>query len=301
MNINVNSLCFDPDDILDSGPTVGAYLLDGYGNQISSTDGSLNVNVTNPIEFSPSYLNEDGYLIVDIADVSLSVDISYEYAEGSNFSAGDIGAFVLGVDENGDYRPFRFEGDELLVKSSYDSSLLNEDGYLYVDFASSLLNADGYLNVNLAAPIEFNVDNNFEWDFDAAFTGGVTSLAGVVRDDVLSAGAGVSADGDVTVLRVDNYGALWTNPSSNVGILTTLASVGTSAATLLSSEFAGRRKIIIQNTCGNAPIYIGSAGVTAADGLKIPKGDSVELEIGPDVSLYVIAPQSTNVRVLELA
>lgn len=310
MNIVKNKLCFDPTSLTDND-VVGSFLLDGYGNQISSIDGSLNVNVTNPItldssylnedgylfvdfaddvevivNFNPSYLNEDGYLIVDIGTPEFTVSLDSEYASGSDHTLGDIGQFVLGVDENGDYVPFSFEGNELLVKATLDASLLNEDGYI---------------NVNLASPVEVNVDNNFEREFDAAFAGGTIAQVGAVRDDVLSSGAGVSTDGDVTVFRVDAMGSLWTNHASNVGILTTLASVTDTPAALLASNLAGRRKVIIQNTCGGGVVYVGDSSVTTSNGLMIPKGASAEFEIGPDVNLYIVGTGSSNVRVLEMA
>ncbi len=53
----------------------------------------------------------------------------------------------------------------------------------------------------------------------------------VIRDDVLVAGADVSADGDYTWLRVGNNGALWVQQNTGTGSISTSQSVTTTTST----------------------------------------------------------------------
>jgi len=84
-------------------------------------------------------------------------------------------------------------------------------------------------------------------------------------------------------------------------IASSAASVNTTAAALVGSALAGRRRLLIQNLGANA-IFLGGASVTTSNGIRIPAGANVELEIGAAVNLHsVCASGSADVRILEMA
>lgn len=67
---------------------------------------------------------------------------------------------------------------------------------------------------------------------------------------------------------------------------------------------AARKKIIIENVSTNAnkAIYVGDSAVTTSSGVRLSAGSSIELEVGPSVSVYAIgAVAACDVRVLEIA
>lgn len=110
----------------------------------------------------------------------------------------------------------------------------------------------------------------------------------------------LSATGDRYDLLGDLYRRTWVNTSRNVAMLNSAATVTTTAAQVLASPLAGRREVTIQNE-GSQAVYIGSsAGVTAANGIKVSKNSSATFEWGEDIDIFMIAASgSQDVRFLE--
>lgn len=70
---------------------------------------------------------------------------------------------------------------------------------------------------------------------------------------------------------------------------------------LPTSPLAGRRELIIQNV-GDKPIYIGESGVTTSSGIKVDKGSTLVLEVGPSIAIYgITAAGSCDIRIAEIA
>lgn len=80
-------------------------------------------------------------------------------------------------------------------------------------------------------------------------------------------------------------------------------SVGQTATALGSDGFTSRSKIYVFNAGGGGPLRIGSAGVTAANGLTIASNAAAtEIPTPQGLAVYAISENGTNtVRVLEIA
>jgi hypothetical protein len=80
------------------------------------------------------------------------------------------------------------------------------------------------------------------------------------------------------------------------------ANVTTTESQLASSPLTGRLRIEIQNL-GSNDIYIRqAAGVTSANGLKIPKGSSYEQALDAGAAVYAIAGAGTaDIRIAQYA
>ena len=112
----------------------------------------------------------------------------------------------------------------------------------------------------------------------------------------------VSASNDRFDLLGDMFRRVWVNDSPNIGSNHEDVDVTTTAAEVVATPLTGRKRILIQNR-GTAPIYLGnSAGVTAANGIAIPRRTSFESPWGEDLDIFLIAGSGTqDVRILELA
>lgn len=79
-------------------------------------------------------------------------------------------------------------------------------------------------------------------------------------------------------------------------------SIAITATPLVASALAGRKSILIQNV-GNKEAYLGcDASVTTTNGIKLPKGASVELNFDDSVALHAIADGgATDFRIIEAA
>ncbi|MDX1409682.1 MAG: hypothetical protein R3330_16150, partial [Saprospiraceae bacterium] len=77
--------------------------------------------------------------------------------------------------------------------------------------------------------------------------------------------------------------------------------VGTSAIQLTGPEnrLRGRREVRIQNL-GGGTVYIGDSGVTTSDGLCIPSGDILTLNVLDYGDIWIVGDANADVRVLEL-
>lgn len=132
--INKNKLVFDPADVSNSD-FVGSYVLSSDGTKITSTNVSgkdgLDVNVINAslvvtatdLDIRNLSAAQDNVAISDgvdtlaiNADGSINVQATFDYAEDSVASSGDVGAYVLSVRQDtlasstsasGDYQSFK--------------------------------------------------------------------------------------------------------------------------------------------------------------------------------------------------
>jgi hypothetical protein len=107
----------------------------------------------------------------------------------------------------------------------------------------------------------------------------------------------VNADGSINV-----QGDLSVDDRQNTANLAQNVAISTTAVALPATPLANRERMVIQNL-GPNDIEIGPAGVTFGAGLNIPKGDSIELWVGPANAVYAICNtgKSANVRILELS
>lgn len=288
------------------GAEIAAYLRTGT-EALTSTSGSLNVNVTNTVTVSATDLdirdldaaqdniaisdgtdtlaiNADGSINavvtatnLDIRDLSSASDsvlavTQFQYAEDSAHSSGAIGAFVMAVRNDA--------GTALAADGDYTPFQTDSTGALRVSGTLSVTEQDVYAEDSAHS--------------DGALGGYVLS----VRQDAYA--SSTSADGDYQSFKTDLFGRLWTNISANSAIATGAASVTTTSGLLVAAN-AGRRRILVQNL-GSKKVYLGASGVSSSSGIMLAQSGSVELEIGPALALHAVAESGTqDVRYLQLA
>ncbi len=101
----------------------------------------------------------------------------------------------------------------------------------------------------------------------------------------------------------NEYGAVVRSIQAGCGesVVSAQVSVGNAATQVTAaSPNAYRRKVRVKPLFSN--IWIGPSGVTVGNGYHVSDGESVELELGPGLALYAIAPSgaTATVHVLEL-
>lgn len=222
---------------------------------------------------------EDGTLLThttiglkEALDVNIT-QTSGQYAEDSASADGDIGNFMLAV------------------RHDADTSLVGTDG----DYGALQLDSLGRLKV--AADI--SVVNGFEKAEDSAHVSG--DIGGYMLAVIQGTLAASAADGDYGSVKTDLLGRAWVNRSGQTAAYGAV-SVTTSATDIIATDLANRIKVIVQNI-GGRKAYVGSnASVTAANGIELTPGSSVELEVGPSVNLHAIAVGgATDFRYFEVA
>ena len=96
----------------------------------------------------------------------------------------------------------------------------------------------------------------------------------------------------------------WVVDMANTTILSGPVTVTTSSTALPASALAGRRRVVIQNRDVSVSMFIGGCSgtvVTTSNGLEMPAGSVLALELGPGVSICgIVASGTLNARVLEL-
>lgn len=86
----------------------------------------------------------------------------------------------------------------------------------------------------------------------------------------------------------------------NGTILTTAVSVATTATALPTTPLANRKTAQIQNL-SNQTLYLGGSGVTTANGLQIPAGETESIDLGTVVLYGIVATSTANVIVMEIS
>lgn len=192
-----------------------------------------------------------------------------EYNEDSPHTSGDVGLHMLTVRQ-----------DTLASSTSADG-----------DYAS--LKVDSLGRLYTTTTLDSTVAD------DDADAGNPIKVGGRAVSGALTA---LSASNDRYDLLGDLYRRTYVNSGANIAISNTQDDVTTTAAEVLASPLAGRRFVTIQNE-GNRNVYVGSsAGVTAANGIKISRNSSATFEWGEDINIFMIAQNGTqDVRFLEQA
>lgn len=296
-----------------------ADLADGYGNQVSSTGGSLNVNITNSAANEGLYFDNTMWVSGNLGRETLAVRHDAE----TTIAAADGYYAPLQLDA---YGRLKVDAQVTLVPQS---EFYEEGAHLFTD---PLMHVGTVVKTDAAAlPNSNNTYSSFFVDgygqlkvvanFDPTLisNGELKVVLDSVADDAPDAYNPIkvgsrSAPGPLTPLSNSNdradlisdlYRRIYINDSSNIGLQSNDAgAISANTATQIAvTALGGRRRMIVQNRA-KFSVFLGQTGVTVNSGLEIRGGQSMNLDIGPDVPVFIIAAQnivSGDVRVFELA
>lgn len=307
--INKDKLIFDPADLAASDD-VGAYLRASDGTLLTHTDvggkKALDVNVANAIDVEISHLDDsikigDGVDFLAInADGSINAVVSATNLDIRDLTFATDKVDVTGSEVSLDAATLAALENINAVVTATDLDIrdLNhaQDNVAIAQGGNTMVvNADGSINVNADISV---VNGSDKVEDSAHVSGDIGTYVLAVREDTLA--SSTSASGDYASFKVDALGRLYTNDVAQDALFSTV-SVAITATDLVASELANRRKMLIQNV-SNRTIFLGESTVTAANGLRLSAGSSIELEVGPQINLYAIAVGGTaDVRILQLA
>ena len=302
----------DADTIADSD-SVGAFL--------RASDGTL---------LTHSDVGGKKALDVSIADgVNVEVDLSHI---DDSVRLGDGTAFFTSTSENGDIALDVHLSNSSIAVTAVDLDIRDlAFATDKVDVSGSEVSLDA---ATLAALETINAVQSGVWDI-----GTVTTLTGITNDvniadggnsitvdaidldirDLTAASDSVQSnmfDGAGTALTSTLVGgdqALDVNISNEISVndaaladtailsaADTLAAAGT-AETVVAANLAARKYLLVRNN-DNRVMYIGAAGVTAANGFPVSPGSYLEMRAGASVDVYYNSEKSGHaIRTLELS
>lgn len=295
-------LGFDPTDAdsIAASAKIGSYLIGASGTVIGNVGDALKVSIS-------------------------SVDFSYDYAEDSAHSSGDVGAFMLAVRQDTLANSTSADGD-------YAAFKLNQKGELYVHDTDVLAALGGTLAVSgtvelgattLAALETITVlqgtspwvigDGGGSITVDGTVELGATSLAALetielgattlaaLESITVQNGSGASAvniqDGgnSITVDFIDP-------DLADTAIQNTATAVTATVGPIVASALANRKDVFVANMGANI-VYFGKSAVTAANGFPLFKNEKIQARIGSSVAPGVICDtgKTADIRVMELS
>jgi hypothetical protein len=273
---------------LSESDNVGAYLRSADGTLLTHTDvggkKSLDVNVANSVTVTATNLDiRDLAFATDKVDVSGSVVAldapTLAALENITVSATDL-----------DIRNLDYSLDNVAIKGSTGNQLV--------------VNADG--SINVLADISL-VSGSDKAEDAAHASGDIGTYVLAVRQDTLA--SSVSADGDYGSFKLNSLGALYVEVAKSAvpthsAWKTSQNTVNATAELIVAADLSNRKKIFIQNNSnGSNSLYLGDLNtVTSADGIRLPAGASMELEIAAGVAIYGISTAAgADIRVAEFA
>jgi hypothetical protein len=191
-----------------------------------------------------------------------------------------------------------------------------------------ITSTDGALDVNIKTSdiaIDMDLDGIYNVSTNpvpdnVGIIGSSRAAPGLANQTLQFTGAGVASDAVVTTnivaQDVNSFGMIWngttwdrlkgvdgavvTTTDVNDTLAHAAATVSTTAAAI-TAALATRRRIIIQNVDNSKSIYLGTASVTTATGLRLSPGAALEIELAAATSIYAItaSPGTASARVLE--
>ena len=204
---------------------------------------------------------------------SIQADLhSIKISDGSNDLAIDASGFIT-ANINGNVTVDATDLDIRDLSAAQDNVAIS-------DGTDTLaVNADGSLNAVVTAT-----------DLDVR---DLTHVSDSVKIGDGTEFLAINADGSINAQVVLDNISTWQYSA---------ATVTNTAGELAATPLTGRDKMIIQNLGAN-DVYLGDdASVTSSNGLKLPKGSSMELNFEEDANVFAItASGSADVRIGEFA
>lgn len=335
-----NKVTFDIAEALVENDTIGSYVLDPAGVLIDPRDirALTNADVvtveqgSSPWVVSATDLDiRDLVFATDKVDVSGSVvalDAATLAALESITVQNPAGAGAVNIQDGGN--SITVDAVDLdirdLVAATDSVSSWTKDG-AGTSITSTLVSGKQGLDVNLVNEIAvairgvYDVSTNPNPDNVGIVASTRTASPADAQQTFRPSGGAASSD-DVTAANVQGLdtnafnmvfdGTNWdrmrsrnnellVNDTANTAILQTQKDVTTSTGALLAGQLANRKYLLIQNA-GSGTVYIGAAGVTAANGFPLSGGSVAELRCGPAVSVHAVTNTGTrDARLLELS
>lgn len=139
----------------------------------------------------------------------------------------------------------------------------------------------------------------------STITNAVTVTATALDIRALTASDVVTANQGGTWTVAATQSGTWTVGTTQAGFASwkvSAAAPTTSAAQLVSTPLTGRVRIIIENN-GGQTVYLGTTNaVTSSNGLVLPKGSDVEMDLAAGAQIWAIAASGTgDLRISEFA
>lgn len=275
--LNKDQLIFDPTAASTAEcDTVGAHLLDGDGNKITSTAGALDVNIASgALDATGSVVALDAPTLAALEDINATV------------TATDL-----------DIRDLTFATDSVDVSGSsvtVSAPVALDAGTLAaLEDITATVTGTVALDAGTLAALETITVTATDLDIrDLTAATDSVSISDGTNDLV------VNADGSVNV----QFAAAGKQSvvETNNGIANSTITATTTAAAIVGTALADRTKVLIQNN-GSSVVYIGDSGVTDTTGVRIPKGGSFEINVSDAVNLFAVTANGTaDLRVMELA
>lgn len=263
--LSKDQLIFDPTAVSNADcDTVGAHLLDGAGNKITSTDLGGGVQAVD-VNVAGGTISVDLDFATDQVDASGSV-VALDAATLAALESVTVSAVDL------DIRDLAFATDSVDVTGSE------------VSLDAATLAA---LETITVTATDLDIRDLSATTDNVAISDGTDTLA-------------VNADGSINVqfAAVSKQNVVETNDDCAHSAV----SITTTATPLVTTALTDRTTIHIQNL-GSKEIYIGcDNSVTSTNGTKVPKGGSAEFKFSDAVALHAITASGTaDVRIIELA
>lgn len=325
-----NKAVFDIAEALDTNDNIGAFLRDALGNlltsQLNGAQQALDVGINVAgVQIDPRQIRALTNADVVTAEQGTSPwVVSATDLDIRDLTQADEVTVFQGTD------PWIVAATDLDIRdldAAQDSVQAWAHDGTGTAITSTVVGADTGLDVNILNSLTvdingvYNVGTNPDPDNVGMIAHVRSAAPGDADQTFRSTGAAASSDAvvaanvqglDVNAFGMSYNGTTWdrnrsrnnellVNDTANSAILQTQKNVTTTTGALLVTQLANRKYMLIQNA-GSGTVYLGAAGVSAADGFPISGGSVAELRCGPAVSVHAVTNTGTrDTRILELS
>lgn len=287
-------------DTLAASSTIGAFTLDAAGVGITSTAGSgpfaghqgLDVSIVSPITVNTEI---DGFYDVSTNPNPSSADVIGYTRAATPAVTGAVNR-ITAADTTSD----------AVVAANVHGLDHNSFGMIYNGTTwDRIRGTSGSMNINIAAQSLSQVSSNVaQFGGSAVVTGTGASGAGIPRVTVSNdSNILATQSGTWTVTANAGTGTFTVSDAAlaNSAILNSQKGVTTTEGGILASALSSRKYLLFQNL-GNKFVYLGTTGVTSANGWQVTPQSDYEFRLGPAVSVHAVAAAGTqDCRILEFS
>ena len=250
-------------------------LADAAGNAVGVSSGSLDVNVTNTLGIDVDLdQSEDS---VAIGDGTTLFDAAVEDVAAV---AGHAGFASMAIQDAALTSLTSVDGDFTHIR-------VNASGALWTEISNSSVTVDDGSGSLTVDAVDLDI-RDLTHASDSVRLGDGTTLTTVTT---------VGSDNGLDIYNLNDPSTADTaiaNASNDLGVANT-------AEDVVASPLANRKVLFIRNN-GNRRVFIGSTGVTSANGFPLTPGSVLELKAGPSIDIEWVGPNTNQqIRTLELS